>query len=158
MENGILILTGLDLPKIVITELCECLKSSIDILELRLNQTLLQNEALNTIFRALNCNLKVLNMEAVQLNNELIEELSNMIAENHSISSLYMHWTNLGQYPESAKTFFVALSQNDALEELSMSNCGIMSSLAKVWFSMVASMKLLFFNIFFKLLCENIYS
>ena len=80
LENGLLILTGLDLPKFVITELCECLKSSIDILELRLNQTLLQNDALNTIFRSLNCDLKVLNLEGIQLNNELIEEFSNVIA------------------------------------------------------------------------------
>ena len=133
LENGLLILTGLDLPKFVITELCECLKSSIDILELRLNQTLLQNDALNTIFRSLNCDLKVLNLEGIQLNNELIEEFSNVIAKNHSISSLFLHWTNLGQYPDSAKTFFVSLSQNDCLEEVSMSNCGIMSSLAKVY-------------------------
>ena len=136
----------------MITELCECLKSSIDILELRLNQTLLQNEALNTIFRSLNCDHKVLNLEGIQLNNELLEEFSNVIAENHSISSLYMHWTNLGQYPESAKTFFVALSQNDALEELTLSNCGIMSSLAKVWF--FNGSKRDFFFFFLRLLYE----
>ena len=42
-----------------------------------------------------------------------------------------MQWCNLGDYTESTKTLFLALSRNDTIEELNLSNCGILSSLAK---------------------------
>ena len=42
-----------------------------------------------------------------------------------------MQWTNFAEHSEIAKTFFLAISKNDTLEDLSLSNCGMMSSLAK---------------------------
>ena len=88
LANGNLILTGLDLPNDIIVELCESIKSSTDIFELCLKQSLFNDRALKIIFRSLNCDLlhlKLLNLENVRLNNELIDELSALIIENHSI-------------------------------------------------------------------------
>ena len=88
LDNGILILTGLDLPKNVIIKLCESIKLCTDIFELSLKQSLFNDEALKNIFHSLNCDLlhlKVLNLEGIRLNNELLDVLSAVIFENHSI-------------------------------------------------------------------------
>ena len=88
LDSGILTLTGLDLPKNVLIKVSEALKTSPEVIELCLKQSLLTDETLSILLKSLNCDLlhlKVLNLESILLNNDILEELSSLIAQNRSI-------------------------------------------------------------------------